>query len=302
MSLLENSARAQRKRVNHELRSPLTSGLLLWYGRDMRYFDAHCHIQFDSFDEDREVVLAAMREEEVGGIVVGVDYASSKSAIALAQKHEGLSASVGLHPNAAALEPFELETFGALAEDATVVALGECGLDYYRPESPDAAKQKQKEVFEKHIEIAAKLRKPLMIHARPSKGTQDAYDDLIGMLTSYKQDYGDALTGNIHFFVGGVEQARQLVALDFTLSYTAVLTFARDYDDVVRSIPSTHLITETDSPYVAPAPNRGKRNDPRAVKSVVAAMASIRGENEEAVRIQVLENARRVFGVDIGSA
>lgn len=262
----------------------------------MKYFDAHCHIQFEAYDEDREELIAAMRQEEVGAIVVGVGLDSSKKAIALAKRHERLYASVGLHPNDVH-EPFDFKTFAELAADTSVVAIGECGLDYYRPEEPEAAKQRQKEVFEQHLEIAVQAGKPLMIHARPSKGTQDAYEDLISMLASYKRDYGDKLRGDIHFFVGGVEEAKKLVELDFTLSYTAVLTFARDYDEVVRSIPATHLITETDSPYVAPPPDRGKRNDPRAVKNVVEALGKIRGEDTEKLRIQVLENAKRVFGV-----
>jgi TatD DNase family protein len=134
-----------------------------------------------------------------------------------------------------------------------------------------------------------------MIHARPAKGTNDAYVDLIDILTSAKKEYGDDLRGNVHFFVGGVEEARKLIELDLTLSFTAVLTFARDYDEVVRFAPLTHILSETDSPYVAPAPNRGRRNDPRAVIAVVEAIAGIRGEDVETVRVQILENAQELF-------
>ncbi|MBA3789231.1 TatD family hydrolase [Patescibacteria group bacterium] len=260
----------------------------------MQYFDAHCHIQFSAYDDDREAVVKRMQEAEVGGLVVGVNLASSQAAFELVQSAENLFASVGLHPNDMS-EVFDLEAFEELARQPKVVALGECGLDYYRPEEPAAVKQKQKKVFEQQIELAVKYNKPLMIHSRPSKGTQDAYHDTIDLLTSKKHKYGDRLKGDMHFFVGGIEEARKFVDLDFTLSYTAVITFARDYDEVIRYIPRTHLLTETDSPYVAPAPNRGKRNEPLAAKEVVKAFAQIRGEEEEDVRLAVLQNAAKIF-------
>lgn len=263
----------------------------------MKYFDAHCHIQFDAFDADRDELIASMKEQEVGALVVGVDRVSSEKAIALAEQHDSLWASVGLHPNAVLDENFNVEAYRKLAAHPKVVAIGECGLDNFRPEDVNVSKPKQREVFEQHVQLAIEVDKPLMIHSRPSKGTQDAYRDLIDILSSYKREHGERLRGDIHFFVGGVEEASALVNLGFTLSYTAVLTFARDYDEVVRSVPLTSLISETDSPYVAPPPNRGNRNDPRAVKAVVQAIAEIRGEDTEAARSQILANARSLFGL-----
>lgn len=260
----------------------------------MRYFDAHCHIQFDPYDADRDELIERMHAEEVGGLVVGVDYESSKKAIALAQRYEHLYASVGLHPNDTDVERFDRATFAALAEDGKVVAIGECGLDYYRPENPDAAKQRQREVFLEHIELAVATGKPLMIHARPSKGTMDAYEDALSMLEDAKREH-PALRGDFHFFVGDVATAARIIELDFTISYTAVLTFARDYDDVVHSVPLSHLISETDAPYVAPVARRGARNDPLAVKDVAAAIADIRNEDPEAVREALLANAKGLF-------
>jgi TatD DNase family protein len=177
-----------------------------------------------------------------------------------------------------------------------IVAIGECGLDYYRPDEPEEVKKKQKDVFEQHIELAVKYNKPLMIHSRPSKGTQDAYYDSIEILTSKKKEYGDRLKGDMHFFVGGIDEAREFINLNFTLSYTAVLTFTHDYDEVIRFAPLTHLLSETDSPYVAPAQNRGKRNEPTAVIDVVSAIARIRSEDLETVRTTILENSARLFG------
>jgi TatD DNase family protein len=262
----------------------------------MRYFDAHSHIQFPQYDEDREELLTSMEAEGVGGLVVGVDEESSAAALELVRSRGNLWATVGLHPNSAH-EFTDIEPYRQLAKDPRVVAIGECGLDNYRPEDPEASKAKQREVFEAHVALSAELGKPLMIHARPAKGTNDAYHDLTDILASAKREYGDKFRGNIHFFVGGIEEAKKLIELDFTLSFTAVLTFARDYDEVVRFIPLTHIISETDSPYVAPAPNRGKRNDPRAVIKVVEAIAGIRGEDSETVRVDILQNARKLFNL-----
>lgn len=262
----------------------------------MRYFDAHCHVQFPPYDEDREELLAAMEQEGIGGLVVGVDEESSASALELVRASGTLWAAAGLHPNSAH-EFTDIDVYRQIAKDPRVLAIGECGLDNYRPENPELTKKQQREVFEAHVALAAELGKPLMIHSRPAKGTSDAYLDLIDILTQAKKEYGDRFRGNIHFFVGGVEEAKKLIELDFTLSFTAVLTFARDYDDVVRFAPSTHLISETDSPYVAPAPNRGKRNDPRAVIKVVEAIAGIRGEDSEKVRVDILQNAQKLFNL-----
>lgn len=266
----------------------------------MKYFDAHCHVQFPHYDEDRGQVLATMEERGIGGLVVGVDEKSSTDAFELVRSRGTLWASVGLHPNSAG-EFTGIEPYRQLAKDPRVVAIGECGLDNFRPEDLEATKRKQREVFEAHVALAGETGKPLMIHARPAKGTNDAYSDLIDILTSAKKEYGETFRGNTHFFVGGIEEARKLIELDFTLSFTAVLTFARDYDDVVRFAPSTHILSETDSPYVAPAPNRGKRNDPRAVIAVVEAIAGIRAEDPETVRVDILQNAQKLFNLPLTS-
>ncbi len=268
----------------------------------MKYFDAHCHLQFDAYDDDRETLIASMREKGVGGIVVGVDEASSRAAVALAKRHEHLYASVGLHPNHAG-EYADLSAYSELAKDPKVVAIGECGLDFFRPQDvSDGAKDAQRALFKKHVALAATIGKPLIIHARPSRGTMDAYGEALDMLRVAKKEYGDALRGDFHFFVGDSSVARGIFELDFTISYTAVLTFTHDYDDVVRSAPLDRLLAETDAPYVAPAKRRGERNDPFAVLDVVEAIARIRGADAETVRRAVLGNAERAFSIALSDA
>lgn len=261
-----------------------------------RFVDAHCHVQFDMYDPDRDELLARMKEREVAGIVVGCDLGSSKAAVALAEQHEHLFAAIGLHPNREEHEWFEDAPYEELAKSSKVVAIGECGLDYFRPQVvDDETKRKQKAVLDDQITLAARLNKPLIIHARPSKGTQDAYQDLIQILKNAKQTYPN-LSGDIHFFVGGAEEMKELTALGFTVSFTAVITFARDYDEVIRQTPLESILSETDAPYVAPIERRGQRNDPLAVEAVAAKIAEIRGQDPEVIRAALVANAGRVFG------
>lgn len=262
----------------------------------MKYFDAHCHIQFDAYDVDREALLASMKEAEVGGLIVGTDRESSKRAVELSDG-EYFFASVGLHPNDKPQEGYDSEYYASLGKEPPVVSIGECGLDYYRPDHPDSEKERQIPVFKEQIELAARLDKPLMIHSRPRKGSMDAYEDVILLLKEAKARHGNKVRGNMHFYVGDLEVTKKLLDLGCTFSFTAVLTFTNDYDEVVRFLPLSHILTETDAPYVAPAPNRGKRNDPLAVQEVVKAIARIRGEEEEVVREETLKNAKRVFGI-----
>jgi TatD DNase family protein len=262
----------------------------------MKYFDAHCHVQFDAYAADQAEVLAHMEEQGIGGIVVGADAASSRAACDLAEQHEGLWSSIGLHPNHEPDEAFDEHLFRNLLMYPKCVAIGECGLDYFRPQAvDDELKRKQKELFVRHIRLAGQTKRPLIIHARPSKGSMDAYEDALALLADAKREFGDALKGDFHFFVGNVDVARKAFELDFTVSYTAVVTFARDYDDAIRFAPQTHILTETDAPYVAPSSRRGQRNDPLSIPEIAAKLAEIRGEDPEAFRAAVLANARRVF-------
>lgn len=260
-----------------------------------RYFDAHCHVQLEAYDEDRDALLARMRGAGVAALVVGVDHTTSKRAVALADHAPHLRAAIGLHPNHALEERFDASSYETLARLPSVVAIGECGLDYYRPTAlTGEMRAAQETLLRAHLELAARVEKPLIIHARPSKGMQDAYHDLIRLLREYKKTAPN-LRGDVHFFVGGIEEARALIALDFTVSFTAVITFARDYDSVIRALPLEGILSETDAPYVAPLGRRGKRNDPLAVQDVVERIALIRGEDPETVRAAIFTNAQKLF-------
>ena len=260
----------------------------------MNSIDAHCHIQFDAYAEDRESVVARMEQAGVGGIVVGVDALSSREAVLLASRYPHLRASVGFHPGYVTEERYTTDDFIELVAKDGVVAIGECGLDYFR-EKDRAVYRLQREVFEAQVQLAAEQNLPLMIHARPSSGSVDAYTDVITILTRAKEKYHDRVRGNIHFFVGGIPELSAFNALNFTVSVTGVITFTNDYDSVVTNVPKDMLLAETDAPYVTPVPHRGKRNEPRYVIEVVKRIAELWDMPYEETQKVLFANTKRVF-------
>ncbi len=261
----------------------------------IKYLDIHSHLQMSEYDFDREVVLVRMKEAGVGTIVVGVDYETSRQAVGLAEKHSEIYTCVGLHPKDNLTEVFDVEAYRKLVQNPKVVAIGECGLDFFRLEGDsgkvEEIKAQQKQLFIQQIELAIETDKPLMLHCR------DAYREVLDILIPYKKQAGEKLRGNVHFFAGDVAIAKEFITLGFTVSFTGVVTFARNYDEVIRSLPPESILSETDAPFVAPIPYRGKRNEPAYVAEVVKKLAEIRGESVEKVQKQLLENVRRVFGI-----
>ena len=263
-----------------------------------RYFDIHSHVTFKDYDQDLTEVLSRIEEEGIYTITVGVDKATSEKAVVFAEGKDNFFAAIGLHPTDTVSETFSDREYRELVADPKVVAIGECGVDYFRIEGDLVAeKKRQWREFEKQADFAVKYDKPLMIHCRPSKGTVDAYEEMAAFLKSKKRQEGDKLRGNMHFFVGNAEVAHKFYEIGFTTSFTGVLTFTHDYDEVVRSAPLDMLMAETDAPFAAPAPFRGRRNEPSYVKYVVEAIARIRGQETEAVREALFTNACRVFGI-----
>ena len=169
-------------------------------------------------------------------------------------------------------------------KDPKVVAIGECGLDYFRTESNSL--EKQKKAFIEQIELANEIGKPLMLHVR------DAYTDTLEILKEYAK-----VKGIVHFFVGNMKEAQGFLELGFMLSFTGVLTFTNDYDEVVKNTPLNMILTDTDSPYVAPVPYRGKRNEPSYVNEIVKKIAQIKNLPEEEVAQAIVENAKRIFNI-----
>ena len=262
-----------------------------------KYIDIHSHLNDPRFDEDRGDVLLRMREAAVATIVVGTDKKMSEDAITLAEEHPDIWATIGLHPTDNHAEAFDEKLYQKMADHSRVVGIGECGLDYYWPEHdkwPNGKveeKKRQRELFERQISVAVKADKPLMIHGRPSKGSMDAYEDIFEILK------GSHARGNVHFFVGDTSIAKSFLDIGFTVSFTGVITFTHDYDEVIKYVPLSGMMSETDAPYVAPVPHRGVRNEPAYVIETTRMIAKIRAEDEEVVRNVLTENARRVFGL-----
>ncbi len=261
---------------------------------NLEYFDIHSHLYFPDFDKDREEEIKKITEAKIGTITIGTDLESSKKAVELAEKHKNLFASVGQHPGDLNKDSVFEQKLEKLAQHKKVVAIGECGLDYFRM-SPDDLNLKmiQKTIFEYQIDLAISTEKPLMLHIRSSKGTQDAYLDALTILEHHFKTSGGKLKGNAHFFAGDLEILKRFLAMGFMVSFTGVVTFSRDYDDLIRTVPLNMLMAETDAPFVSPVPHRGKRNSPLYVTEVVKKLSEIRGEPFLELKTALCSNALR---------
>lgn len=277
-----------------------------------KYIDIHSHVNLNAFSEDQDEVIRRAIDSDTWVINVGTQFDTSRKAVELADKYdEGVYAIVGLHPihTSASFhdeqelgvggkeftsrgEIFDKEAYRELLKNPKVVGIGECGLDYYRC-TPETI-QKQKEAFVAQIELANEFNKPLMLHIRnnPEDKTKNAYSDALQILKQYAKVKGD-----VHFFAGSMEDARAYLEFGFMLSFTGVVTFARDYDEIVKYVPIDRIMSETDSPYVSPKPYRGKRNEPMHVKEIVKKIAEIKNLNEEYVAKAIIANAKGVFGL-----
>jgi TatD DNase family protein len=275
------------------------------------FIDTHSHVHGIEYDADRAEVLTELAELGGATITIGTDYVESARAREVAEVHPHIYFCAGIHPVDNREEVYDAEKLRNIASHPKCVGIGECGLDYYWPSEykwesgEEVEKARQRALFIGQIELALQLDLPLMIHGRPSKTNleveppnMDAYADSIEILREYKEQYGDKLRGNIHFFVGTVTIAKQFTQLGFTMSFTGVITFTHDYDEVIRFLPLASIQAETDSPYVSPKPYRGKRNSPVHVREVIAKIAELKGIEAEEVRAALLENAKRVWGIE----
>lgn len=274
------------------------------------YFDVHTHVQFPAYDADRADVLRRAMDAGVWMANVGTTIETSRKAVELARANkEGMYAIIGIHPTHAEpshADPAELgditkagldatsETFDAevmrrLAADPSVVAIGECGLDYFR--MSEDTKTKQEALFRSHIALAKEVSKPLMLHVRPGKDLR-TYDDALAILKEYGHPKAD-----FHFFAGSLDEAKRILDAGHMISFSGVITFARSYDEVIRYVPLNKMMAETDAPYVSPAPYRGKRNEPLFIKEVYQKVAAIRGEDADMVRQTLVATSKAFFGL-----
>lgn len=240
----------------------------------------------EDFDKDKDELILKTLAEGVAMITIGADEKSSKKAIEIAEKYEGVFASVGVHPESA-FESFDAKVLRDLIRHPKVVAVGECGLDI--KENKDT--EKQKELFIKQIEMTIETDKPLMIHCR------NAHGDTIEILKNYKQKAGGKLRGDIHFFTGSIKEAEEYMSLGFSFSFTGVITFAESYNEVIKFLPLEKIMIETDAPLVAPAPYRGKRCEPLHVKEVAKRIAQLKAIDYDKVAAVTTANAVKLFNL-----
>jgi len=315
-----------------------------------KLIDVHTHTHFSAYNEDRDAVIRRALDAGIWLINVGTQKDTSQDAVNIAHKYlpaeappanwragsakAGVFATVGLHPihseksfhdeqetGAGGIgkgfvsrgEDFEYDYYKKLAEDPKVVAIGECGLDYYHltPET----KKRQAEIFRLQIALAREIGKPLMIHCRDhgklkeGEPSGEAFADLIAILKeelnttpstpllTKERGEGGRSPGVIHFFSGTVEDAKELMDLGFSFSFGGALTFARAYEKLVKFIPLDRIVLETDAPYVAPQAYRGKRNEPLYVEEVAKKIARILNKDFEEIAKITTENAIRVFNL-----
>lgn len=277
--------------------------------------DAHNHINFNAYKDDADAVIARACNQGIAMLAVGSQRSTSARAVEYAEKHEGIWAVVGLHPThlfeqhfdegevqyQSRSEEFDPESYRKLAASSKkVVGIGECGLDYHHlPEgvAVEEVKRKQKEAFRAQIDLARELGLPVMIHCR------EAHADVAEILEDYA-DKGKPVRGDIHCFTGSWSEAERYLKLGFYISFTGVITFApraaekaagETLKDVVAKVPLEKMLVETDAPYLAPAPFRGKRNEAAYVRYVAEEVARIKGLSFEDVAAQTLKNTRELF-------
>lgn len=250
--------------------------------------DSHCHLDFPDFAEERPDVLRRARSAGVGTMLtIGTKLTEFEQVRAIAESDPDIWCSVGIHPNEAAAEPdVDADALVALARHPRVVGIGECGLDYHYEDTP---RDRQMAVFRVHAAAARRTGLPLIVHAR------DCDDDMIRFLHDESRE--GALKGVLHCFSSGRRLAEEAVSLGFYVSFSGILTFkkADELREIARDLPLDRLLVETDCPYLAPIPHRGKRNEPAFVGHTAAKLAEVRGIPVAEIEAATTENFFRLF-------
>lgn len=282
--------------------------------------DTHAHINFNAYKDDGDEVIKRALDQDVWLINVGSQYDTSCRAIDYAQKYpEGVYAAIGLHPHhleemevdekeagvkyKTRKEKFDFEKYWDLAQKPKVVAIGEIGLDYKsfngRPIAAER-KEKQKEVLAQQLELAQQMDLPIIFHCR------EAYNDLLQILNDFQSGCAGCnfgcpaagsgnLRGVVHCFCGDLETAKKFLDMELYLGFNGLITFSEQYDQLIKEIPLEKILLETDCPYLAPVPFRGKRNEPAYVKFVAQKIAELKGITFEEVAEQTTNNAKDLF-------
>lgn len=281
----------------------------------MKFIDTHAHINFRSFREDGDKVIARALEHDTGMVIVGAEYKTSKRALEYVNKYEnGIYAAVGLHPlhlekvvadeNEEGSfetrgEEFVYDNYEKLANFEKVVAIGEIGLDYYHiklSSDVDRIKRKQQEVFLKQLLLARELDIPAIIHCRI------AHIDLLNLLREFKDKHKSIIPkdrpwGVVHCFSGDEDLAWEYFNLGLMISFTGLVTFSKQWDDLIRKMPSDKFMIETDCPFMSPEPHRGERNEPVFVRYVAERIAEIRNTSTDKIADISTQNARNFFEI-----
>jgi TatD DNase family protein len=279
--------------------------------------DTHCHVHFQAYQADMHEIVQRALNKNIAMITIGTQSTTSATGADLATQYDGVFATIGLHPNhvhkqeffdANELPPelevkneghvktrsehFDADYYGLFVNQPCVVGVGECGLDYYRmPEGadPEIIKAEQKLEAVAQIEFATKVNKPLVIHCR------DAHDDQYALLKAEIDKGGLSKRGVIHSFTGTLAEALRYIDIGFYIAFNGIVTFSKELPEVAKQIPLEYLLVETDSPYLTPAPNRGKRNEPAHVEDIAKFIADLRGISLDEFAAQTTNNAIKLF-------
>lgn len=256
------------------------------------YVDSHCHLDFPELSSRLDEILATMRANRVDrALCVSVTLEDFPRVLALAEAHPHLYASVGVHPDHREAREPDVATLVALADHPRIIAIGETGLDYYRTQGdPAVLNGWQRERFRVHVRAARATGKPLIVH------TRSAADDTLAIL---REQGADAVGGVMHCFTETWEVARAALDLGFFISLSGIVTFrnAEALREVARRVPLDRLLIETDSPYLAPVPHRGKVNEPGFVRHVGEFLATLKGVETERFAQITTENFDRCFNL-----
>lgn len=259
----------------------------------MKLIDTHCHPQLGAYNDDRNDVIKRSLDQGIGLIAVGTTVADSVAGVELAAKYQDqpVWTAVGIHPTDEDIAGVNVEALRPLLKKPKVVAIGETGLDYFHVDDSDE-QQLQADLFEQHIVLAQELNLPLIVHCRDLPGKFEAYDNALVLLTRHQ-----VKNFVMHCYSGDWAHATEFLELGGYLSFTGILTFPKSemMRQVVKQTPLDRLMVETDAPFLAPEPYRGKRNEPAYVQYVAEKVAELRGMSVDEVAQVTTANATRFF-------